>query len=156
MFLWGMASYQPSVRKPPSWRYRFIFPFPYKFHGVSFVQIEFHGAKWNAGTAAFLHAIWRNNVTLLAQLEFERCIRCLYHLLLKKYRSRANQACSSSAAQQLVNLLNQGTWGGYRLAMFLPSIWMVLSGWLFALNSSAFIIGRAGIYLGHNQCIVWH
>ena len=59
-------------------------------------------------------------------IEFERCLRC-HRLLLKKYRSRANQARSKSAAQQLVNRLNQGIWGGYRyvLALYLNvAIWL--------------------------------
>ena len=55
-----------------------------------------------------------------SRVEFERCLRC-HRLLLKKYRSRANQARSKRAAQQLVNRLNQGIWGGYRyvLALYL-------------------------------------
>ena len=85
-------------------------------------------------------------------IEFERCLRC-HRLLLKKYRSRANQARSKSAAQQLVNRLNQGIWGGYCyvLALYLNvAIWLSV-GFEY---SSVFIIVRARIYLGHNQCIV--
>ena len=57
----------------------------------------------------------------------EMMSHCCHRLLLKKYRSRANQARSKSAAQQLVNRLNQGIWGGYRyvLALYLNvAIWL--------------------------------
>ena len=86
-------------------------------------DIEVSLCKKRAGKSI---AHWKWCHTARAVIEFERCLRC-HRLLLKKYRSRANQARSKSAAQQLVNRLNQGIWGGYRyvLALYLNvAIWL--------------------------------